>query len=149
MKEGGEFPGSEVAGEKQNALAASVRALEIFKALIGNDAGRVFAGVAREEADFGELASEGDEFAAQQAAALGRRHFREGESQVAEADAAQASVDEVDDEAESDSLCARQGSGEQAQELYPGPEEGVFEAFAHGGAVPSTQYPDLNPPLGN
>jgi hypothetical protein len=96
MSEGGEFPGSEVSSEKKNAFAASVRALEVFEAVVDYDAGDIFAGVAREEADFGELASEGDEFAAKQAAALAGRHFREGESQIAQADVTQASVKRVD-----------------------------------------------------
>src|SRR5208337_2760550 len=96
VSESGKLPGSEVAGEKQDAFAASVGALEIFKAVIDDDAGDIFAGVAREEADLGELASEGDEFAANQAAALAGRHFWEGKSQVAQANAAQASVNGVD-----------------------------------------------------
>jgi hypothetical protein len=78
VSEGGEFPGSEVSGEKKNAFAAGVGALEVFKSVVDDDAGDVFAGVTREEADFGELASEGDEFASKQAAAIARRHFREG-----------------------------------------------------------------------
>ncbi len=96
MSECGEFPGSEVGGEKQNAFAASVRALEVLKAIIDNDARDIFTGVAGEEADFGELASKRNEFTANQAAALARRHFGEGESQVAQADATQASVRNVD-----------------------------------------------------
>jgi hypothetical protein len=96
VSEGGEFPGSEVSGEKKNTLAASVGALEVFKSVIDDDAGDIFVGVAREEADFGELASEGDEFASKQAAAGALRHFREGESQVAEADATQTPVNRVD-----------------------------------------------------
>ena len=55
--EGGEFPGSEVGGEKENAFAARVSALEVFKTVIDNDTRDIFAGVAGEEADFGELAS--------------------------------------------------------------------------------------------
>jgi len=78
VSEGREFPGSEVSGEKEDAFAASVGALEVFKSVIDDNAGDVFTGVTREEADFGELASEGDEFAAKQAAARTRRHFGEG-----------------------------------------------------------------------
>jgi hypothetical protein len=78
MGEGGEFPGAEVCGEKEDAFAAGVGALEIFESFIDDDAGGIFAGVTREEADFGELASERDEFAAQDAAALTLRHFGEG-----------------------------------------------------------------------
>jgi hypothetical protein len=95
VSESGEFPSSEVSGEKKNAFAANVSALEVFKPVIDDYAGDIFAGVAREEADFGELASERNEFAAKQAAALARRHFGESESQVAQADATQASVNRV------------------------------------------------------
>jgi hypothetical protein len=96
VSESGEFPGSQVSGKKQDPFAASVGALEVLKALIDDDAGHIFAGVAREEADFGELASERNEFAAKKAAALRLRHFGEGEGQVAQADAPQASVNRVD-----------------------------------------------------
>jgi len=95
VSEGGELPGSQVSGEKQNAFASSVRALEVFKSVVDDDAGDIFSCVTREEADFGELASEGDEFAAKKAAALALRHFREGERQVAQADATQPSVNGV------------------------------------------------------
>ena len=73
--EGGEFPGSEVSGEKEDAFAASVGTFEIFKAFVDDDAGDIFFGVAGEETDFGELASEGDEFSANDAAAIGLRTF--------------------------------------------------------------------------
>jgi hypothetical protein len=96
VREGGEFPGSEVACEKQNAFAASVGALEVFKAVIDDDARDIFASVAGEEANLGELASEGNEFSAHETATLAWRHFRKSESQVAQTDATQASVDSVD-----------------------------------------------------
>ena len=74
--EGGEFPGSEVSGEEEDAFAAGIGALEVFEAVVDDDARDIFAGVAGEEADFGELASEGDEFAAKQAAAFALRAYR-------------------------------------------------------------------------
>ena len=69
-----------MAGEKEDSFAASVGALVVFKAVIDDDARDIFARVAGKEADFGELASEGDEFSAKQAAAFALRHFWEGES---------------------------------------------------------------------
>jgi len=122
VSESGEFPGAEVAGEKQNAFTASVSALEVFKAVIDYDAGDIFAGIAGEEADFGKLASERNEFAANQATALALGHFGKGESQVAPADATQAPVNDVDGQAEGDPDGARHGTGEQSQDLYPGPD---------------------------
>jgi hypothetical protein len=85
-----------MASEKENSFATSVGALEVFKAVVDDYARDIFAGVAGKEADFGELASEGDELSANQAAALAWRHFREGESQVALADTTQASMNRVD-----------------------------------------------------
>jgi hypothetical protein len=107
VKEGGEFPCSEVSGEKEDAFAASVGALEVFEAVIDNDSRDIFAGVAGEETDLGELASERNKLAAQQVAALAFRHFREGQRQVAQADIAQASVNGVDGQAQRDSDSAR------------------------------------------
>src|SRR5208282_5875929 len=109
VSEGGDFPGSEVSGEKQNSFAASVGAFEVFKAIVDHGARNVFTGVTREEAHFGELASEGNEFAANQAAALVLRHFGKGEGQVADADATQASVNRVDGQSQRDSDGARHG----------------------------------------
>jgi hypothetical protein len=89
-----------MSGKKQNAFPASVGALEVLKAVINDDAGNIFASVAREETDFGQLAAKGDKFAAQQAATLTLGHFREGESQIAQADATQTSVCGADSQSE-------------------------------------------------
>ena len=67
-----------MSGEKQNALAASVGALEIFKAVIDNDAGDILAGVAGKEANLRQLASQGNELAANQAAAFMLRLLGKG-----------------------------------------------------------------------
>jgi len=144
MGEGGKFPCADVSGEKEDAFAARVGAIEIFEAFVNDGAGDIFFGVAGKETEFGELASERDEFSANDAAAIGFRHFREGDGQVAEADAAETSVDGVDDESESDADGASEGAGEHAEEFDPRPEESVFEAFAQG-AVPSGQYPVPSP----
>jgi hypothetical protein len=120
--EGGEFPGPDVSGEKEYAFAAGIGALEVLKALVDDYAGNIFASEAGEEADLGELASEGYEFSAKQAAAFGWRHVGEGDGKVAEADATEASVDGVDGEAEGDPDGAGEGTGEQAQDFDPGPE---------------------------
>jgi hypothetical protein len=42
-------------------------------------------------------------------------------------------VKRIDGEAEGDADGARQGTGEQANEFYEGPDQGVFEAFAQWG----------------
>jgi hypothetical protein len=43
-------------------------------------------------------------------------------------------VKRIDGEAEGDADGARQGTGEQANEFYEGPDQGVFEAFAQWGS---------------
>jgi len=130
MGECGKFPGTNVSGEKEDTFAPSVGAFEIFKAFVDHDAGDIFFGIAGKETKFGELASEGDEFSANDAAAIGFGHFREGDGQVAKTDAAEASVDSVNGERESDADGASERAGDHAKEFDPGPEEGVFEAFA-------------------
>src|ERR1017187_8868343 len=96
VSEGRDFPGSEMSGEKENAFAPSVGALKIFKAVVDDDAGDIFARVARKEADLGKLPPQRNELSAHDAATLVRRHFGEGQSQVAESDSTQASVGSVD-----------------------------------------------------
>jgi hypothetical protein len=111
-----------VSSKKENAFAAGVGALEVFKAVVDDDAGDIFTGVAGEKADFCELASERDELAAKQAAALALRHFREGDSQVTESDPAQASVNRIDSQSKGNADGAREWTREQTQKFYPGPD---------------------------
>jgi hypothetical protein len=111
MGEGGKFPSADVSGKKENTFAASVGAIEIFEAFVDHDARDIFFGVAGKETEFGELASEGDEFSAK-------------------ANAAEASVDGVDCEAEGDAKGASKRAGEHSEEFDPRPEKSVFEAFA-------------------
>ncbi len=120
-----------MARQKQNAFAAGAGALEVFKTVVHDDAVDVFAGVTREQAELGELAAEGDVFSAKNTAAIARVHFGEGEGEVAHADAAQSSVNEVDDEAEGDAFGAREGAGKQADGLHPQPDDPVFETLTH------------------
>ena len=54
-----------MSGQKEDAFAASVGALEVFETVIDDYARNILAGVAGKEADFGELAPEGDKFSAQ------------------------------------------------------------------------------------
>jgi hypothetical protein len=96
VRESREFPGSEVCGEKQNAFAACVGALEVFKAFIDDYARDILARVTGKEAEFGELASEGYELAAKQPATVALRHFREDQSQVTQAYATQAPMNGID-----------------------------------------------------
>jgi len=96
MGEGGEFPGPDVPGEEEDAFAAGVRALEIFESVIDDDPGDVLASVAGEEADFGELAAQRDELAAQQASAFALGHFRKRKLKIAQADTPQSTVKGVD-----------------------------------------------------
>ena len=55
--------------------------------------------------------------------------------EYAQADAAQASVNQVDEEAESDTLCAGEGARKQADSLHPQPDDPVFETFTHCAGV--------------
>ena len=135
MGEGGEFPGAEVSSQKQNAFAAGVGALEVLEPVVDYDAGDVFARVAGEKADFGELASERNENTAQDAASLAATHLGEREGEVAHADSAQASVKQVHHQPEGDSFGPRQGTGEQADGLNPQPDDCVFETMAHCAGV--------------
>ena len=68
---------------KRTPLPRAIGAFVVFEAVVDDDAGDIFFGVAWEEADFGELASEGDEFSAKDAATFARRTCREGERQIA------------------------------------------------------------------
>src|ERR1022692_3670974 len=94
--EGRQFPGSQVRGEKQYALAAGLGAFVVFESVVDDDVGDIFAGVTGKEADFGKLASERDEFSAHKTAAIFEGQFWKGQCEVAHADGAQAAVNMVD-----------------------------------------------------
>src|SRR5208282_1668972 len=96
VKESREFPGSEMSREKQDALAASISALEVFEAVIDNNARNVLRGVTGKQADFRKLASQGDELSPNQAAPLALGHIRKGNRQIAQADPPQPSVNRID-----------------------------------------------------
>ena len=131
MGEGGEFPASEMAGKEEDSFAAGEGVLVIFESAVDDDIGDILARIAGKEADLGELAAEGNVFSAQNAAAIFGRHLREGESEVAHADFAQAAMKMKDGEAEGDADGARHGAGKHAHEFDRGPDERVFETFAH------------------
>jgi hypothetical protein len=77
-----------MAREKQDSFAAGQGALVVFQSVVHDDLGNIFPGVAGEEAEFGKLASEGNEFPAQQAMAVLRGHIGEGQGEIAHADGA-------------------------------------------------------------
>ncbi len=104
--ESGEFPCAEVGGEEKNTLPPGIGALEVFEAFVHDDLADIFPRVARKETDFGELASEGNVRAPENAAALSAVHSREREGEVAHADAPEASEEQVDDQTENDAFGA-------------------------------------------
>jgi hypothetical protein len=83
VSEGGKFPGSQMSGQKQNAFAPGIGALEVFEAVIDDHACDIFFRVSREEADLSELTSEGNEFSANYPALLAWVHLGKGEREVA------------------------------------------------------------------
>src|ERR1700692_120174 len=103
MRECGKLPRSDVSREKQDSFASGVGALEVLKSFVHHNSRNIFARVPREEAHFGKLASERDEFSANDASALTRRHLRISKSQVAQANATQPPMHEINSEAEGDS----------------------------------------------
>src|SRR5580698_4909989 len=70
MGKGGEFPSPEMAGEKENSLAAGEGLLVIFESTIDDDLGDILTRVAGKETDLGKLAAEGDIFSAKDAASI-------------------------------------------------------------------------------
>src|SRR5260221_10758511 len=104
MGEGREFPGTQMGGQKENAFTARKRSFEVFEAFVNDYLAYILARVVGEEADFGELASQGHVFAAQNAASLAARHFWKSQGQVAHSHAAQASMEKVDEQPESNAF---------------------------------------------
>src|SRR5882672_10637011 len=129
MGEGREFPGTQMGRQKENTFTPRERSLEVFEAFVNDDLVYILARVVGEEADFGELASQGHVFAAQNAASLAARHFWKSQGQVAHSHAAQASVEQVDEQGQSNAFGAGQGTGKQPNRFQTEPDDPVFEAF--------------------
>ena len=88
MGECGEFPCAQMCGEKENSLALRECSLEVLETFIDDNPADVVTRVSREEADFGELASERNIGAAKNASAFALFHFRECEGEIPHANAA-------------------------------------------------------------
>ncbi len=135
MGEGRKFPGTQVRCQKENSFATREGTLKVFEALVNNHLVHVLARVAGEEADFGELAPEGNVFTTKNLAALAAGHPRKGQGQVTHPHAAQASVEKVDNQADGDATSAGQGTGKQPDRFQAEPYDPVFEAFTHCAGV--------------
>src|SRR5882757_7646205 len=97
MGEGREFPCAQMGRQKKNSLATCDGALEVLEPVVNHYLSNVLGRVVGEEADFGELTSEGDVFASKDAAPFHMGYLWKSQGQVAHAHVAQASVEQVDD----------------------------------------------------
>src|SRR5215470_4014843 len=122
-----------MACEEEHSLAALRGAVEVLEAVVDDGVTDVFGGVAGEEADFAELAAEGSKDLAHDLATIARAHLGEGKLQIAHADAAQLSVQQVDKLCEADACGTGEGAGERSDRLHQAPGERVLESEAHQG----------------
>src|SRR5260370_42600134 len=95
-------------GQEQQALTVSQRPFVVFEAFIDDDLADVFAGVAAIQADLSQLAAEGREYSTKNFGAVFAALLRKRQFQIAFANAAQLSAQEVDGPGEPDSLRAAQ-----------------------------------------
>ena len=84
-----------MARQKQNSLAAGQCTLVVFEPVIHHNFGSIFPGVTGEEAEFGQLASERNEFSPQKPTSVLRGHVGESEREIAHADGVQPAMDTV------------------------------------------------------
>src|SRR5436305_1868275 len=131
MCEGGQLPASQMPGQKQHPFFSGECVLIVLQPVVLNDLANVFSGVAREKAEFRKLATQRNVLPAENASAIAQRHFRECQFEIAHADAAKASMKEINNQAESDALCPRQRTGKKANELHPKPKGPIFETLTH------------------
>ncbi len=139
MRESRELPRAQVSGEKQNSFTAGERALEVLETFIDNGFADVLAGVLGEEADLGNLASEGGENPTQDLFPLATALLRKRQLQIAHAHAAQFSMKKKDNPGNCDSGGAGQRPGQGANQFQQDPGQRVFESIAQGKGDGSTR----------
>src|SRR5260370_3895197 len=119
-------------GQEQQALTVSQRAFVVFEAFIDDDLADVFAGVATIQADLSQLAAEGSEYSTKNVGAFFAALLRKREFQIAFANAAQLSVQEVNDPGERDPGRARQRPRQRTDTFQKDPCQRVFESVTQG-----------------
>jgi|KBSMisStaDraftv2_1062788.scaffolds.fasta_scaffold03230_9 hypothetical protein len=132
VRESGKLPRAEMRRQKQHALAAGQRAIEVLESFIDNNLADVLARVAAEEADFCGLAAKGGEDSMKDFVALATRLIRKGKLQIPHAHAAQLWMKDVNRPRDQNAEPSRQRTRQKADELNQGPGKGVFESIAQG-----------------
>src|SRR6185437_6926488 len=104
---------------------------KVLEAFINHGAGDVLFGIAREEGEFGEQASEADELAAQDpllflSAAGGKSNIK-----VAHAHLSQAPVQRVNEQRDADAECSDQRTRQTSHDVGQQPDRDVLKAIAH------------------
>jgi len=135
VEEAGQFPSAEVAGEDEDAVAFGAGGEVVIEALVAEEFFGVLAGGAGHAAELGQLPAEGAEEGAEDAGALGEGFFREGEGEVAQADAAEAGEQMPGEAADGGAGGSGERAGKQAEEGEEQAESGVFQPFAEGGVL--------------
>src|SRR5215475_5767146 len=125
MGEGGEFPSTEMSSKEQDALAALRSAIEVLKAIVDHDLADVFRSVAREKADFGELAAQRGEDAAHNLAAFLDTSLGKRKRQIPHSNPAKFPVEAIKNLTEQDAHCTRQGARQQADRFDYTPNQRV------------------------
>src|SRR5262249_23762361 len=90
----------------------------------------ILSRVSGKKTNFGDLASQGSEYSAENLLALTPAFLGKGKFEIPQADAAQLKVDRKDDPCDHDSGSPCQRSGQRANDLYKDPRKRVFESVA-------------------
>src|SRR2546421_12346612 len=108
--------------QKQHAFFAGKRVGVIFQPVILDNIADILSRVTREETEFCKLAAQRNVLSTENTAPIRYGHARKSQCKVLHADAAKASVKEINNQAESDSLCSRQWPGKNTYEFHPNPK---------------------------
>ncbi|MGC2329009.1 MAG: hypothetical protein WA604_20015 [Candidatus Sulfotelmatobacter sp.] len=110
-----------------------MRMFVVLEAVVNDNLLDVLQGVARELADFGELASQGSEFSAQDAGALGFAFLGKSHGEIAHADFAQAGVKKINHLGEGDGYGPGQGARQDSEDFDERPGCRVLKSLPHRG----------------
>src|SRR5262249_25040543 len=104
---------------------------EVLKTIVDHDLADVFRSVAREKADFGELAAQRSEDAAHNLAAFLDTFFGKRKRQIPHSDPTQFPVEEIKNLTEQDAHRMRRGARQHADRFDYTPNQRVFETKTH------------------
>src|SRR5579863_93075 len=131
VREGRQFPGAHVAGEKQHSFAAALGFGEVFRAVYDDDLFDRLARVFRELREFADHPADLPDHSPNRMVSLRLAPFRKRNFEIALRDAVKSRLERVDDRGEASAKESRHAPRQKSQQSESSPGGEVFQALPH------------------